>query len=136
MTPYMNRIPYFGLCFTTEHMDLLYKRLTSRVLSAMLNANDQLYDSKLAELVTRNSTNDKDENNDDQNKSGKLGGKSGASASGSGSAAAKGSAAAGGNAAAGKLAGGSTEAKEDISSILHGLGMLTVVSFESSMMHI
>ena len=47
------QIPYLGVCFTQTHIDLLYSKLRSRILSAAMDANDfELYDVNLASLVT------------------------------------------------------------------------------------
>eukprot|EP00959_Pyramimonas_sp_CCMP1952_P243943 5099296-Pyramimonas_sp.AAC.1 len=45
------RRPYLGICFKPQHVQGLYKRLERRVLIAMLNMDDDLYDPKFAELV-------------------------------------------------------------------------------------
>ena len=50
---FRNRIPYTGVTFTKLHTELLYKRLLSRVLSCMMDANDSLYSSKLADVVSK-----------------------------------------------------------------------------------
>ena len=46
-------IPYFGVCFTQEHVDLLYSRLVTRCLAAKLDANDAMYDADLANALTK-----------------------------------------------------------------------------------
>ncbi|CAK0836438.1 unnamed protein product [Prorocentrum cordatum] len=47
------QIPYLGVCFTDAHVELLYSKLRSRILSAAMDANDlDLYDVNLSSLVT------------------------------------------------------------------------------------
>ncbi|CAK0890745.1 unnamed protein product [Prorocentrum cordatum] len=47
------QIPYLGVCFTDAHVELLYSKLRSRILSAAMDANDlDLYDVNLSPLVT------------------------------------------------------------------------------------
>ena len=47
------QIPYVGCCFTPTHVDMLYAKLRSRILSAAMDANDtDLYNAQLSTLVT------------------------------------------------------------------------------------
>ena len=47
------QIPYLGCCYTQKHVDMLYTKLRSRILSAAMDANDSdLYDAQLSTLVT------------------------------------------------------------------------------------
>ena len=46
------QIPYLGCCFTSAHIDMLYSKLRSKILSAAMDANDaDLYDPNLSTLV-------------------------------------------------------------------------------------
>ena len=45
------RVPYCGVCFTDTHRDMLYRRLISRTIDAMCDANSDLYDPSFAQLL-------------------------------------------------------------------------------------
>ncbi len=46
------QIPYLGCCFTSAHIDMLYSKLRSKILSAAMDANDaDLYDPNLSTLA-------------------------------------------------------------------------------------
>ena len=61
------QIPYLGCCLTQTHVNLLYAKLRSRILTSALDANDtDLYDAQLSTLVTSEATGqmgNKDEGN-------------------------------------------------------------------------
>ena len=46
------RIPYLGACLTPTHVDYLYAQITSRTLAAMIDANDEIHDGSLANLIS------------------------------------------------------------------------------------
>jgi len=46
-----HRVPYVGIAMTQCHNDLLLKKLKSRTISAMMDANDDLYDPGFAAAV-------------------------------------------------------------------------------------
>ena len=40
------------MCFAPTHVDYLYAQITSRTLAAMIDANDEMYDCSLANLIS------------------------------------------------------------------------------------
>ena len=48
-----NRVPYCGVAMTDLHKDLLSKKLVSKVLNAMMDSNDSLYDAAFAAAVLK-----------------------------------------------------------------------------------
>ena len=48
-----HRIPYCGVAMTDLHKELLSKKLVSRVVNAMMDSNDSLYDAAFAAAVLK-----------------------------------------------------------------------------------
>ena len=45
-------LPYLGACFTEVHVDMIYKKLLSRILSSSMDANDDdFYNAQLSTLM-------------------------------------------------------------------------------------
>ena len=48
----MNRIPYFGMCFTETHADRLIRRLEASIFAAMQDAESKLFQPALSKLLS------------------------------------------------------------------------------------
>ena len=48
----MNRIPYFGLCFTETHMERLTRRLEASVFAAMQDSESKFFQPTLSKLLS------------------------------------------------------------------------------------
>ena len=48
----MNRIPYFGVCFTETHMEKLSRRLEASVFAAMQDAESKFFQPALSKLLS------------------------------------------------------------------------------------